>query len=140
MIDLLRSKRVFTIKKEHLKTCSPYDTASERQLLFLLTQCSRFDLRHLNLSILKDYLMGLNKTKIGKNVLDEFIKFSMTKISKECLNQLFPMNETQINTFLRECENHNCPNFLKSNCKVLKHPLEEKIKNIYLTPSHQWKY
>ena len=140
MIDLMTTKRVFNIKKEHLKLSSPLDIASERQLLFLLSQSSQFDLRHLNLSVLRDYLMGLNKTKVGKHVLEEFIKYSMTKVSKECLNQLYPMDKNQIDRFLKECENHNCPSFVKTNCKNLPHPLETKLKNVYLDPSHNWKY
>ena len=140
MIDLLKKKRIFNVKKEHLKVNSPYDMPNERQLSFLLIQSSKFDLRHLNLSILRDYLLSLNKAKIGKNVLEEFVKFSMTKISKECLNQLYPMNKQQIDGFLDECKNKNCPDFLRSDCKNIKHPLEDKIKNIYLSESHEWKY
>ena len=83
MIDLLRQNKVFKIKSEHLKINSPLNVASERQLLFLLTNSSRFDLRHLNLSILCDYLISLNKAKISKHVLEDFIKYSMRKVSKE---------------------------------------------------------
>ena len=139
-IDLLKTKRIFHIKKEYLRESSPYNTASERELLFLLLNSSKFDLQHLNLNILKDYLMSLNKTKISKNVLQDFIKYTMSKVSRECLNQLFPMSKTQINDFLAEAKNNNCPEFLRSDCKDLVHPLQNQIKDLYLTKGHNWSY
>ena len=42
--------------------------------------------------------------------------------------------------FWDECKNKNCLYFLRSDCKTIKHPLEDKIKNIYLSESHEWKY
>ena len=98
-IDLLKTKRIFHIKKDYVRDSSPFNTASERELLFLLLNSSKFDLKHLNLNALKDYLMSLNKTKISKNVLQDFIKFTLSKVSKECLNQLFPMNQAQKDEF-----------------------------------------
>ena len=109
-------------------------------MLFLILNASKFDLRHLNLNVLKDYLMSLNKTKISKNVLQDFIKYTLSKISKECLNQLFPMNQAQRDEFLAQAQYNNCPNFLKAQCKNLTHPLETKIENISLTEDHEWIY
>ena len=84
--------------------------------------------------------MSLNKTKISKNVLQDFIKFTLSKISKECLNQLFLMNQAQKDEFLDQAQFNNCPNFFKAQCKNLNHPLELKIKNISLTKDHEWTY
>ena len=139
-IDLLKTKRIFHIKKDYVRDSSPFNTASERELLFLLLNASKFDLKHLNLNVLKDYLMSLNKTKISKNVLQDFIKFTLSKVSKECLNQLFPMNQAQKEEFLTQAQFNNCPNFFKAQCKNLVHPLESKIKNISLTKDHEWTY
>ena len=140
-IDLLTNKkRIFHIKKSYLRETSPLNTASERELLFLLLNSSNFDLRHLNLNVLKDYLMTLNKTKISKNVLQDFVKYTMSKVSSECLQQLFPMDKAQKDDFLAEAQFNNCPDFLKSQCKNLTHPLETKIKNISLTKDHNWVY
>ena len=84
--------------------------------------------------------MSLNKTKISKNVLQDFIKYTLSKVSKECLNQLFPMNQAQKDEFLAQAQYNNCPNFLKAQCRNLTHPLENKIKNISLTEDHKWIY
>ena len=63
----------------------------------------------------------------------------MTKLSKECIQQLFPMTKAQINKFLAECKHHSCPDFMNSNCKNIVHPLEQKLKDIYLDVNHNWK-
>ena len=140
-IDLLTNKkRIFHIKKSYMRESSPLNTASERELLFLLMNTSKFDLRYLNLNILKDYLMTLNKSKISKNVLQDFIKYSMSKVSAETLKQLFPLTESQKNDFLAETQYNNCPEFLRSECNKLVHPLEKKIKDIKLTNDHEWVY
>ena len=123
-----------------MRESSPLNTASERELLFLLMNTSKFDLRYLNLNVLKDYLMSLNKSKISKNFLQDFIKYSMSKVSSETLKQLFPLTESQKNDFLAESKYNNCPEFLKSKCKNLVHPLEKKIKDIELTSDHEWVY
>ena len=72
-----------------------------------MSQIARYDLRFLSLSTLQDYLVSLEKARIPKGLLQDFIKFSKSKVSAEMLAKLFPMTKSNINSFLERSKLNN---------------------------------
>ena len=106
--DMLRGQRVFSMKDEYLQFQKhPFTNPTEMELLFCLSQIARYDLRFLSLSTLQDYLVSLEKTRIPKGLLQDFIKFSKSKVSAEMLAKLFPMTKSNINSFLERSKLNN---------------------------------
>ena len=106
--DMLRGQRVFSMKDEYLQFQKhPCTNPTEMELLFCLTQIAKYDLRFLSLSTIQDYLISLNKARIPKGLLQDFIKFSKSKVSSEMLAKLFPMTKCNINSFLERSKLNN---------------------------------
>ena len=53
-IDCLNKPRIFKIKPQYLTSRSPYSVSKEQQMLYILLNSSKIDLRLLNSDILVD--------------------------------------------------------------------------------------
>ena len=141
LFDLLKKKRVFEIKNEHLRQfTNPSSHPAEAEFLFLLSKANNFDLSFLNLKILQDYLLELGKTRIPSKVLEEFIKHTKTKLSARVAQHLFPMDEQQVQNFVNRCRVNNCPNAHNElgKCMGEIHALQKQY-NVELDTQGDWK-
>ena len=73
-IDCLNKPRIFKIKPQYLNSRSPYSVSKEQQMLHILMNCSKMDLRLLNSDILLDLCMTLHNLSLPKNVLKTLFK------------------------------------------------------------------
>ena len=142
MFDLLKKERVFSVKNEHLTLfTNPSSHPAEAEFLFLLTRANNFDLSFFNLKTLQDYLLELERSRIPKRVLEEFVQKTKTKLTANIARKLFPLSEKQVESFVDRCKINNCPNAHRElgKCASEVHELQ-KTYNVQVDESRNWQY